>query len=99
MRSSLGRRALAVLVLVIVAILAVRIVIGVISAVFWMVALVVLALAAVWAATTLRSAGRQRAEKRSVRPAAAHTLPVATHEDRVEAEVRKLREQLREQGR
>jgi uncharacterized protein (DUF58 family) len=99
MRSSLARRALAILVLVIVAILAVRIVIGVISAVFWMVALVVLAVAALWAVATLRSAGRERAEKRQVRPAPAHTLPVATHKDRVEAEMRKIREQLREQGR
>jgi uncharacterized membrane protein len=95
MRSSLARRAVAVLVLVIVAILAVRIVIGVISALFWTVALVVLVVAALWAVATLRSGRRER----RVRAAPAHELAPAAHEDRVASEMQKIREQLRERGR
>jgi uncharacterized protein YqfA (UPF0365 family) len=96
-RPSLARRALAAVILVVVAILAVRIVVGFLSAVFWIVALAVLAVAAVWAVTTLKSGARRR-EKR-VDPVRTAEIPGASHEDRVAAELARLQQQLRDQGR
>ena len=88
------KRALAVLVVVIVAIVAIRIVIGVVSAVLWIVALAVLVAAGLWAWGTLRSAKRRRSVKRRSSPEIA-----APAEDPVAAEMRRITEQLREQGR
>jgi uncharacterized protein (DUF58 family) len=99
---SLAKRALAAVVLVIVAIIALRIVIGVLSGIFWLLALAVLAVAAVWAYTTLKSVGRDRSarkEQRAVKPSSAPPMPLATHEDRVDAQMEEIREQLRRQGR
>ncbi len=98
-RPSLARRAVAALVLVVVAVVAVRLVIGVISAVVWIVALVALVIAALWAWSTLRAGKRRRQEKKTVKPSPAAQVPAPAPEDRVEAEMRKIREQLREQGR
>lgn len=99
--TSLTRRALAVLVLVIVAVLAVRIVVGVLSAVFWIVAVVALIIAALWAVATLKGAKRERGEKRerSVKPSPAAQVPAAQEDDLVEAQMRQIQKQLREQGR
>ena len=92
------RRALAVLVLAVVAVLALRLaagfVVGVVSAVFWVVVAVVLIVAALWARSTLKSARRQRPLKRS----SAHAVG-APEEDPVAVEMRRITEQLREQGR
>ena len=93
-KPSLARRAIAAVVLLVAAIIAIRIAVGFISAIFWIAALVVLAGASLWAVTTLRSGKREREVKQS--PAAA--LP-ATPEDRVEAQMREIQEQLRRQGR
>ncbi len=99
--NSFLRRALAVLVLVLVAFVVVRMAIGAITAVFWIVALVALAIAALWAVSTLRSAKRGRAEKRSRGMGASSTdrLPAASAQDRVDAQLRQIEKQLREQGR
>ena len=99
---SLVKRALAAVVLVVVAIIALRIVIGVLSGIFWLLALAVLAVAAIWAYTTLKSAGRGRArakQQRAVEPSSAPPMPLASHEDRVDAQMQEIREQLRKQGR
>src|SRR4051794_1097143 len=97
------RRALAALVLVIVAVIAFRIVVGFITGLFWIVALVALAVAAVWAVTTLKSAKRARVEKKSERRVGrAPARPVVTAaapDDRVEAQMVEIKEQLRKQGR
>jgi uncharacterized protein (DUF58 family) len=90
------KRALAILVLLIVAVVAFKIVIGAISAILWIVALAVLAAAGLWAWGTLRSAKRKRTVKRSSSSEIA--APAAT-EDPVAAEMRRITEQLREQGR
>src|SRR4051812_34489130 len=63
-KPSLARRALAAAVLVVIAIVAVRLIVGVLSAIFWLLAIVVLVVAGLWAWATLRSSGRKRAEKR-----------------------------------
>ena len=90
------KRALAILVLVIVAVVAFRIVIGAISAILWIVALAVLVGAGLWAWGTLRSTKRKRTVKRS--SSAEIAAPAAT-EDPVAVEMRRITEQLREQGR
>jgi hypothetical protein len=74
-------------VLAIVAFVVFRMALGVISAVFWLVAVAVLIVAALWAVKTLRS-GRSR---RQVAP--------PPPEDPVEAQMRKIQQQLRDQGR
>jgi uncharacterized protein (DUF58 family) len=101
-RPSLGRRAIAGLVLIVVALVAIRILIGVISAVFWMVALVVLLVAAFWAVSTLKAGSRSRAEKRrhrDVKASRADAVSAPPGDDLVEAQMRQIKQQLREQGR
>ena len=106
------RRVLAILLLVIVAIVAIRlavgVVVGLISAVLWRLrvrakwrrrhtvwkARKMRRQIVLWAWSTLKSAKRGRAVKRGSSPAVtAHT------EDPVEVEMRRITEQLREQGR
>src|SRR5215217_6571852 len=96
------RRVLAVLVFVLVAAVAIRLVVGLvvglISAVLWI--LVVAALVVVvglWARSTLKSAKRRR----GVKPpsSSARELAGAAGEDPVAVEMRRITEQLREQGR
>jgi len=97
-KPSLTQRALAVIVLAVVAVVALRLAIGAITAVFWIVALVVLVIATLWAVGTLRglrSGGREKPVERSSAPA----VPAASHEDRVEAQMREIRQQLKDQGR
>jgi hypothetical protein len=95
------RRVLAVLVLVLLALVAVRLVVGLIvglvSAVAWIVLLVVLVAAGLWARSTLKSANRGRRMKRP--RSSAPELAGAPDEDRVAVEMRRITEQLREQGR
>jgi hypothetical protein len=95
------RRVLAVLVLVLVAVVAIRLVvglvIGVVSAVLWILVVAALVVAALWAWATLASAKHRR----GVKPPAssAREMVAAPVEDPVAVEMRRITEQLREQGR
>jgi len=89
------KRVIAVLVLLLVAAIAVRLVVGFVSSVLWIVVVVALAVAALWARSTLKSAKANR----TVKPSPAKTLPTAPAEDPVAVEMRRITEQLREQGR
>jgi hypothetical protein len=97
------KRAIAILVLVVVAIIAIRlavgIVVGFVSAILWILVVVALVLAVLWARSTLKSARKGRGEKRSEVAAPAPGAIAARQEDPVEVEMRRIREQLREQGR
>jgi hypothetical protein len=94
-------RVLAVVVLVLVAVVAIRLVvglvIGVVSAVLWIVVLAALVAAGLWARSTLKSAKRGRGLKPPSSSAA--ELAAAPGEDPVAVEMRRITEQLREQGR
>lgn len=99
--SSLGRRVVAVVVLVIVAAIALKLVVGflagLLSFVFWVVVLVALVAAFLWARSTLkRPRGGRREERAPAREVAAAPVP---GEDPVAAEMRKIQQQLRDQGR
>ena len=95
----MARRVIAVLVLIVIAVIAIRLavglVVGAISAVLWIVVLVALVAGALWARSTLKSAKRDRAVKRG----RGSEIAARPAEDPVDAEIRKLTEQLREQGR
>ena len=84
------KRAIAVLVLLVLAVAAVKLAIGLVAglvaAVLWIVVVAALVVAGLWAGSTLRAARRGRA------------VP-APAEDRVALEMRRITEQLREQGR
>ena len=93
------RRVIAVLVLLIVAVVAIRLavglVVGAISAVLWIVVLGALVVGALWARSTLKSAKRERAVKRG----GGGEVTSRPDEDPVAVEMRRITEQLREQGR
>ena len=96
----MARRVLAVLALVLVAVVAIRLVVGLVagfvSAVLWILVLAALVAAGLWARSTLKSGKRRR----SVKPSStAAELTAAPGEDPVEVELRRINEQLREQGR
>ena len=95
----MGKRVLAVLVLVVVAVIAIRLavglVVGAVTAVFWIAVVVALAVGALWARSTLKSAKKERAVKRG----GGRELAATPAEDPIEAEIRRINEQLREQGR
>ena len=95
------RRVLAVLVLVLVALVAIRLVVGVVvglvSAVAWILVVAALVAAGLWARSTLKSAKRRHGVKPPSSSAA--ELAAAPDEDPVAAEMRRITEQLREQGR
>ena len=95
------RRVLAVLVLVLVAVVAIRLVVGLVvglvSAVLWILIVTALVAAGVWAWSTLRSAKHRRGVKPPASSAA--ELAAAPGEDPVAVEMRRITEQLREQGR
>jgi membrane protein required for beta-lactamase induction len=99
-KPSLLRRVLAIVVLLVVAAVALRLVVGFVSglitALLWVVVLAVLVGGALWARSTLKSGKRQRAVKPQEAPAAELA---GSHEDRVAAEMRRIEQQLREQGR
>jgi hypothetical protein len=88
---SLVSRVLAILVLVVIAVVAVRLAIGVvtglITAVLWVVVLAALVAGGLWARRTWKGGRRER-------PVEARPAPALTHEDRVEAEMRKITEEL-----
>jgi len=84
------KRVIAVLVLVIVGILAVRLVIGFVSAVLWIVVLVALLVAVLWAWSTLKSGKRDRAVKKS----SSREVAAAPAEDPVAVEMRRITEEL-----
>ena len=92
----MARRVLAVLVLVLIAVVAIRVVVGFVSALLWIVVVAALVAAGLWAWSTLRSAKRRRGVKP---PSSSGELAAAPGEDRVAAEMRRITEQLREQGR
>ena len=93
------RRVLAILVLVLVAVVAIRLavglVVGLVSAVLWIVVVAALVAGALWARSTLKSANRRR----GVKSASSPELTRASREDPVAVEMRRITEQLREQGR
>jgi beta-lactamase regulating signal transducer with metallopeptidase domain len=89
------KRVLAILVLVLVAVVAIRLVVSVVSAVLWILVVAALVVAGLWARSTLKSAKR----KRSVRRRSSPEVIAAPAEDPVAVEMRRITEQLREQGR
>jgi membrane protein required for beta-lactamase induction len=99
-KPSLLRRVLAILVLVLVAAVAIRLVVGlvagVISAVVWILVVAALVGAGLWARSTLKSAKRSHGVKP---PSSATELAAAPSEDPGAVELRRITEQLREQGR
>ena len=99
-KPSLARRVLAVVVLVIAAIVLFRIALGFLTAVFWIAVLLVLLVAALWAYSTLKAGRRQggRAGGRVRGSRSAEPLPLS-HEDRVEAEKRRIQQQLSDRRR
>jgi hypothetical protein len=97
----MARRVLAVLLLVLVALVAIRLVVGLVvglvSAVLWIVLVAALVAAGLWARSRLKSAKRRRGVKPPSSSAA--ELAAAPGEDPVAVEMRRITEQLREQGR
>jgi hypothetical protein len=93
------KRVLAVLVLILAAALAVRlavgIVVGLVHTVLWIAIAVALVAAVLWSRSTLKAAKRNRAVKRGP----GGTVAAAPAEDPVAVEMRRITEQLREQGR
>ena len=94
-------RVLAALVLVLVAVVAIRLVIGLVvglvSAVLWILVVAALVATGLWARSTLKSAKHRHGVKPPSSSAA--ELAVGPGEDPVAAEMRRITEQLREQGR
>ena len=97
----MARRVLAVLVLVLVALVAIRLVVGLVvglvSTVLWIVLVAALVAAGLWARSTLKPAKRRRGVKPPSSSGA--ELGAAPGEDPVAVEMRRITEQLREQGR
>jgi hypothetical protein len=93
------RRVLAILVLVLVAVVAIRLavglVVGLVSAVLWIFVVAALVAGALWARSTLKSAK----DRRGVKPPSSPELARAPGEDPVAVEMRRITEQLHEQGR
>ena len=93
------RRVIAILVLVLVAAVAIKLVVGlvvgVVTAVLWIVVVAALAAAGLWAWSTLKSGKREPTVKRGSSP----EVVAAPPEDPVAVEMRRITEQLREQGR
>jgi len=91
-------RVVAVVVLVVAAAIAIRLIVGfvagILSALVWIVAIVAIVAALLWARSVLKRPRRSRDVERSSRKEVA-----APAEDPVAAEMRKITEQLREQGR
>ena len=92
-------RVVAIVVLVVAVVIALRLVVGfvagIISALLWIIVVVAIVAAVLWARSVLKSTKRPRAVKRSAR----EEVAPGPAEDPVAAEMRKLTEQLRDQGR
>ena len=99
-RRPLLTRVVAIVVLVVAAVIALRLVVGfvagILSALVWIVAVVAIVAAVLWARSALKASGRAREVKRSSRKKEVAPAPA---EDPVAAEMRKITEQLRDQGR
>jgi hypothetical protein len=93
-------RAIAVVVLVVVAVVAIRLVVGfvagIVSTLLWVGTVIALVVAFLWARRQLKAPRRDKSIKRSE---SREVMPGAAHEDRVAEEMRRISEQLREQGR
>ncbi len=93
------RRVLAVLMIILVAALAIRLavglVVGLVTTVLWIVVVVALVAAVLWSRSTLKSARR----KRELKHPGSREVTAAPAEDPIEVEMRRITEQLREQGR
>lgn len=93
-------RAIAITVLVVVVVVALRLVVGfvagILSALLWIVTIVALIAAFLWARRTLKAPRRQRSAKRSE---SREVEAAPAGEDRIAEEMRRINEQLREQGR
>jgi threonine/homoserine/homoserine lactone efflux protein len=76
---------------------AIRLVVGLVAAVLWIVVVAALVATALWARSTLKSAKRRRGVERPSMTAT--ELAASPGEDRVAVEMRRITEQLREQGR
>ena len=91
-------RVIAIVVLVVAAVIAIRLIVGfvagILSALLWIVAAVAIVAALLWARSVLKRPRRSREVKGSARQEVA-----APAEDPVAAEMRKLTDQLRDQGR
>ncbi len=101
---SLLRRVIAVAVLVVVAVIALRLAIGfvagLLSALLWIVTIVALVVAFFWARSQLKKPrGRKRERERTVDEPTRTRAVGPPAEDPVAAEMRKITEQLRDQGR
>jgi FtsZ-interacting cell division protein ZipA len=70
-------------------------VVGLVSTVLWILVIAALVIAGLWARSTLKSGKRRRSVKRRSSPQAIAAPP----EDPVAAEMRRITEQLRAQGR
>jgi membrane protein implicated in regulation of membrane protease activity len=95
----MARRLLAVVVLLIVALVAIRIVvgavIGLVHAVLWIAVLAALLVATFWAWRTLSSGRRPR----EVKERGSREVQAGPAVDPIEVEMRKITEELRKQGR
>jgi uncharacterized membrane protein len=93
-------RAIAVVVLVVVAVIALRLVVGfvagILSALLWIGTIVALVVAFLWARRQLKAPRRDKSVKQSE---AREVVPGTPAEDRVADEMRRIQQQLREQGR
>lgn len=91
-------RVVAIVVLVVAAVIAIRLIVGfvagILSALLWIVCIVAIVAAVLWARSVLKRPRRSRDVKGASRQEVA-----APAEDPVAAEMRKLTEQLRDQGR
>jgi hypothetical protein len=99
---SLLRRVVAVAVIVVVAVIALRLAVGfvagLISALLWILTIVALVVAFFWARSQLKKPRGRKKERAVDEPTRTRSVgPPA--EDPVAAEMRKITEQLREQGR
>ena len=95
----MARRLLAIVVLVLIAIVAIRLVvgavIGLVHAVLWIAILVALLVATIWAWRTL-SSGRK---PREVKESGSREVQRGPAVDPIEVEMQKITEELRKQGR
>ena len=89
------RRVLAILVLVLGVVVAIRLAVGLVSGVLWILVVAALVIAGLWARSTLKSGKRERSARRGSSP----EVIAAPAEDPVAVEMRRITEQLREQGR
>jgi hypothetical protein len=98
-KPSVLRRVLAIAILVLVAVVAIRLavglVVGFVSAVLWILVVAALVAAGLWARSTLKSGKREGSVTRRSSPKEIAAPP----EDPVAVEMRRITEQLREQGR